>query len=218
VSASRLWRERWRLWAPALAFFLLNLGVLAVYRVRYAGDVALLDDRLARTSTQLAALAGERRELEAGRERALTTRAAITELYRDRFATEKERLTKMIAEVKALAARAGLVPSAISYPVESLADYGLVKKSVVFGVEGTYRELRQLINLLELSSSFLTLEGVSLGAAGPQGSLRINLRISTFFSQGSAAAPYGAPPGTAGVAVSPAPASAAPRPPEDIGP
>jgi hypothetical protein len=211
----RLWRERWRLWVPALVFFLLNLGVFTVYRVRYAGDVQILDERLARVEGQLAALDTERRELEAARERAFATRAAIDELYRDRFATEKERLTKMIAEVKALAGRAGLVPSAISYPVEGLADYGLVKKSVVFGVEGTYAELRQLINLLELSSSFLTLEGVSLGAAGPQGSLRINLTISTYFSRngdGAAATAAAAP------AAPPPPAAPAARLPEDSGP
>ncbi len=210
---ARLWRERWRLWAPALAFFLVNLGVLSVYRLRYAGDVAILDQRLARTNAQLATLSGERGELEGARGRALATRAAITELYRDRFSTEKERLTKMIAEVKALAARAGLVPSAISYPAEGLADYGLVKKSVVFGVEGTYAELRQLINLLELSSSFLTLEAVSLGSAGPQGALRINLHISTYFARDGLTAPR--------AVASPAPSTpqpAAPRPPEDIGP
>jgi Tfp pilus assembly protein PilO len=103
-------------------------------------------------------------------------------LYGGPLAPQRERLTRMIAEVKQLAARAGMRPDAISYPIEEIKDYSLVKKSLVFNVGGTYTGLRQLINFLELSSSFLTLEQVSLGEASPDGGLAIRLQISTLFA------------------------------------
>jgi hypothetical protein len=43
---------------------------------------------------------------------------------------ERERLTRMIAEVKQLAERRDAL-DAISYPLEEIEDYGLRKKSVV---------------------------------------------------------------------------------------
>jgi len=86
-----------------------------------------------------------------------------------------------IAEVKDLAARSGLEIRAISYPQQSLTDYGLVRRSFVFGVEGSYGALRQLVYLLELTPSFLTLESIRVGEVGTGGQLRAELSLSTLF-------------------------------------
>lgn len=175
--------ERWQLWLPALLFLLANVGVFSVYRLAYAGRIQALDDRVRVLDGERAKAESRRRELEAARAAAARSQADIETLYRDRFSTERQRLTRMIAEVKGLAQKAGLDPNRISYPVEEIEDYGLVKKSVVFTVGGTYPQLRQLINFLELSSSFLTLEGVRLSGDSQQpGQLRIDLNISTLFA------------------------------------
>jgi hypothetical protein len=79
------------------------------------------------------------------------------------------------------------VPQAISYPDETIEDYGLRKRSFQFGVEGTYGDLRKLINLLELSDSFLTLESVQLSGSGTGNRLRIDLSLSTLFATSGAA-------------------------------
>jgi Tfp pilus assembly protein PilO len=181
VSGLGLWRDRWRTWVPALAFFVLNLAALAVYQFAYAGRVDALAGRVETLRGSLRGLAGQRAELEAKVALVEANRTRIAELYRDRFSTEKVRLTKTLAEFKALATRAGLRPESITYPEQDLAQFGLVKKSIIFGVSGSYASLRQLIHLLDLSPTFFTLEEVRLNGANSGQGLDIALRMSTLF-------------------------------------
>jgi hypothetical protein len=186
-SRLHLWRRRLWLWLPALAFFVVNFALLSAYRLVYVGQGRLLEERLTARQEELAAAEAVQQDLEATLLRAERNRQEIATFYRRRLATEGERLTQVIAEVKDLARRAALEPSALSYPTESLQEFGLRKRSIVFGVEGTYAELRKLVNLLELSDSFLQLEEIQLDDAGAGGNdprLRINLRISTLFLTG----------------------------------
>ena len=205
MSGLELWRDRWRTWGPALVFFLLNLGALAVYQFVYAGRVDQLAGRVERLRGNLHGLATQRATLEAKAALVDGNRARIAALYRDRFSTERERLTKTLAEFKELARRAGLRPESITYPEQDLTQFGLVKKSIIFGVSGDYASLRQLIHLLDLSPTFFTLEEVRLnGAHGGQG-LDIALRMSTLFVNENAAGQRAAEPQ--------APAPQAPAPP-----
>jgi Tfp pilus assembly protein PilO len=178
-----VWAGRWRLWAPALAFFVFNLALALVYQIAYAGRVGALEAAVERREAELA----EAQELRLAQQdlldRADRNRDALGHFYGERLAPESERLTKVIAEVKELARRAGLDPATISYPEERLDEYRLVKKSFVFGVEGSYEELRQFVNLLELSPTLLALEQVTLTEAGQGGVLRINLRLAALFLQ-----------------------------------
>ena len=87
----------------------------------------------------------------------------------------------MIREVKELASNSGLQPAeSISYPEESIEDYGLTKRSLVFSVQGSYAQLRRFINLLELSETFVVLEQINVSGVSPN--LTVSLRISTLFS------------------------------------
>ena len=83
--------------------------------------------------------------------------------------------------MKRLSQRSGLVPQSISYPEETLEEYGLVRMSLVFGVKGTYPQLRMLVNLLERSDLFLVLQRVGLGGS-QESTLNISLEIATFFA------------------------------------
>ena len=179
---ARLWSERWRIWVPAAAVLLINIAALVVYQTAFAGRVELLDRRLDAESGELAALRARRNELDALRQRADVHRARVAEFYASTLQTEKERLTRTITEVKGLAQRAGLSPQAISYPSQEFDDFGLVKRGVVFSVVGSYDGLRQLINLLELSQSFLTLEVIELADDGAGARLGISLRLSMLFA------------------------------------
>ncbi len=183
-------RERTRLWVPALAFLVLNLVFLGTYQLVFAGRVSAVQQRLEASQLELAHIEKQEAELRKAQSDAKRTEQEVDDFYSKRLGTESERLTKIIAEVKGLAKRAGLEPTAISYPEQAFEDYGLAKRSIVFGVRGTYDDLRQLVNLLELSNSFLILEEVSLSESGGmarQGDqLQINLRISTWFAEGPA--------------------------------
>lgn len=180
--AADVWREQLKLWLPALVFCLLNVAAFATYRLVFSEQAQVGQGWVARDSAELESLTRQRARLERLVASATENRARIDQLYERWLTPERQRLTRVIAEVKELANRAGLQPSSLTYPEEDLEDYGLVKRSIVFTVEGTYLALRRLVNFLEISDYFLTLDEVGL-AEGTPGSarLRIDLKISTLF-------------------------------------
>lgn len=193
-----IWRRRLWVWLPAVIFFVTNAAAWSVYKLGYAGQIEGVEQSLAEKTRARDLRLKERRDLEAQVEQVRTNRAQVSELYTKRFATRRQRLTAVTAEIKDLAAKAGLDPSAFTYPEEEIEDFGLVKRSFLFSVEGTYAELRKFVNLLELSPSFLTVEEVQLTGGGEDGpELRLSLIVSTLFAKepsagGAAAAPPGA--------------------------
>lgn len=182
-GSTSLWRRRKGLWLPALLFFLVNLVAILVYPLRFAGRMEVTAEELDQERAILAELVEQRRDLEGQRQGIERTRLAVDDLYSERLAPERERLTRIIAEVKDLAARSGLTPPSVSYPTEPLEAYGLRRRAFVFSVQGTYPDLRKFINLLELSDTFLTLEEIGLSESSG-GALSIQLRVSTLFATG----------------------------------
>jgi type IV pilus assembly protein PilO len=183
-----IWRRRLWLWVPPLAFFVLNLALFSTYRLVYAGRVEALRAQLESRQERLAHLQGQAQVLSRRLATAHATAQGIEELYSDQFSTQRRRFTAVTAEVRDLARRAGLEPASMSYPTEEIEDYGLVKRYFTFSVQGTYQQLRQFINLLELTPSFVTLEQVSLN--GEEGArLGIRLNLSTLFADEDAVEP-----------------------------
>jgi hypothetical protein len=183
-----IWRQRLWVWLPALLFFLANATAFSIYRFGYAGTVQSLDASIEEARQQTQPVLDRRAKLERLIQQAHLTDAQIHQLYDERFSTRSQRLTNITSEVKALARKAGLNPRSFSYPQQEIEGYGLIKRSFIFSVEGTYGELRQFINLLETSDSFLTLEAVTLSEdqsedGGPE--LRISLTLSTLFAKES---------------------------------
>ena len=176
----RIWRRHLAFWVPALAFFVLNLAFFSAYRLVYAGRVEGLRGTLENREERLETLREQSAELTALVATARDSRERLESLYTERFSTQRARFTAVTSEIRELARRAGLEPAAMSYPTEEVEEYGLVKRYFTFGVTGTYVELRQFINLLELTPSFVVLEQVTLsGGEGAQLDIRLNL--STLF-------------------------------------
>jgi len=161
-----IWRQRLWVWATALAFVALNGIGLLVYLFAYSDRVKTLELDLRDQGKRLADVRAARLHSEDLLRQARVNRERILQLYDEHFSTRRRRLTGVTAEVKDLAKRAGLVPRSITYPEEQIQQYGLIKRSFIFSVDGTYTDLRKFINLLELSDSFLTLEDASLAEEG----------------------------------------------------
>ena len=153
---------------------------------RTGAGFADVERELERETSALQALADKEMAVAAVLEDARASREALVTLYQRGFSTQAERLTQLITEVKRLAQRAGLEPKSISYPEEALDEYGLVRMSLVFGVQGTYPQLRTLVNLLEHSDLFLVLGHIGLSNSNSP-ILGINLQLSTFFVRDPAA-------------------------------
>lgn len=185
ISPFEVWkRTLWR-WATPLAFCVANLIVLAVYFQFYAGRVDRLSDQLDETQSRLQSYQEEHAESQAFLASLQDQEQQVDALYVDHFQTEQQRFTSAIREVKRLAREAGLEPSNLSYPSSGKASYDLTGRDIIFGVEGTYRQVRTFINFLELSDQFLTLREVGLnGVSGSnrrEPTLSIQLRVSTYF-------------------------------------
>ncbi|HSS78152.1 MAG TPA: hypothetical protein VLV54_15585 [Thermoanaerobaculia bacterium] len=181
-SRSGIWRQRLWIWVPALIFFLANAVAFSVYKLGYAGQVAKLDDDIHAQEARHRELNGQYQQLKAMIARVKTNQEQVQQLYADRFSTRSRRLTSVTQEVKELARQAGLTPRALSYPEKQIQEYGLIKRSFIFSVQGPYPALRKLINLLEISHSFISIEELSVTSNSEGPELRIDLTLSTLFA------------------------------------
>ena len=183
-SAFDVWQRNLWKWAIPLGVCVLGLVGVAVYYSSFEGRVEVLERRQQRLTENLDAYREESREIAEFLERIELQRQGVRNLYGDHFQTEDSRFTKAILEVRRLARQAGLAPNSFSYPTQS--EGGLVRRDINFSVNGTYRQLRAFINLLELSDQFLTLESITLSGDASRGNqeptLSIGLRLTTYFA------------------------------------
>ena len=181
ATVTELWKRHGLMWVVPLVLVLVNISVLSTYRALYSGRVEAIKNQADQEEQgELADMRSQRVQLERIVERARNSRDGIGELYDNVFATESERFTRVVREVKELAERAGLRPDSIGYPERSIEEHDLIKRSIVFTVAGSYGDLRRFINFLELSDHFVALEKVEVQQGAPQ--LTIALELATLFS------------------------------------
>lgn len=182
ISVQSPWRARLKIWLPALILVVLNLGVLSTYRFLLAGQAQIQAGRVERRQARVAELEAERLVLEETVTDVKRNRELVDRLFEGWLTPESERLTAVIGEVRGLAQTAGVEYSSFSYPDQLLEEEDLVKRSLVFTVEGTYLELRSFINLIEVSDLFLILESVRLTGGSREGpQVRVSMTVSTLF-------------------------------------
>ena len=179
-----IWRQRLWIWVPALLFFLANVVAFAIYTVGYGGRLDALDRTLKGQEETLNTLKTDQRDAQAMLTRVRTNEQQVEQLYAERLSTRSRRLTGITAEVQALAQKAGLVPRTVTYPERDIEEFGLIQRSFIFTVQGTYTELRRFINLIEASRSFLTIDEVRVSGNEENPELDISIQLSTLFAQG----------------------------------
>jgi type IV pilus assembly protein PilO len=182
-SPGEIWRQRLWIWVPALLFFLANAGAFAVYTLGYAGQIGSLQKELDRQATEARDLKARNQQMITMIDRVQTNEAQVEQLYSSRLATRSQGLTSVTAEFRKMAQEAGLTPRTITYSEEEIQEHGLIKRSFVFSVQGTYAELRKFISLLETSHSFFTVDEITVANATEGKELRIDLSLSTLFAR-----------------------------------
>jgi Tfp pilus assembly protein PilO len=111
-----------------------------------------------------------------------TEKTKVDTFYNDVLGTKDTRMIQIQREVRAIAASLGMDPETIAYQPELLDKVGLISFSINVPLAGDYRNLRQFINKIEKSESFLIVDSVSLGGAKDGGALLdLNIRLSTYF-------------------------------------
>ncbi len=178
------WRRHLWLWLLPLGFCVLNLLAVALYHWAFAGQVESLEGSYQRVAGLLEQTQEEQLVIQDFLTRIEAHREEIQGLHRDRFQTEEQRFTQVIREVKKLARQAGLKPASLSYPSIPFSSHRLIQRNINFSVRGSYEQLRNFINFLELSEHFITLNSVTLGGGEDPSdpNLNIQLAVSTIFT------------------------------------
>lgn len=180
-----IWRERKWLLAGLGVLLLVNIVFFVTYRVRYENRIEGLDNDLSVAREQLQTASDERQESERLLGSVDRTRDDLELVYQDWWSTRPERLAPMIVELQSLAKKSGLTPPARSYnwgEQNATPTAGAEMLSVSFRVEGTYSQIRNLINLIEMSPHFIIIEEIGLMDASNGGkSLGMSLSLKTLF-------------------------------------
>lgn len=187
-----IWREK-RLLLIALAVLLLaNTLFFFTYRVQYESRLRELDTRLDSAKAELEAARRARLGMEQQVAAYRTIERNVRDIYENRWATETQRLTAMIAEVQRLARNTNLTPTTFSFnkkenagsgrttTTAQSAAIGATEVGVSFNVQGTYQQVRRLINQLELSPQFIIIDQIGLSSESGE-LLTMSIHVKTLF-------------------------------------
>jgi Tfp pilus assembly protein PilO len=187
-----IWREKRNLLIVLAIVLAANTMFFFTYRVQYQSRLDTLDTRLAEVESELEQVRNSRIRAEQTLQSYRKVENDVLEVFNGHWSTEQERFTQLFSEVMRLAQASSLVPASYSFrrgeakrisiggPRQNL---GATEVGISFGVEGTYDQVRRLINLLELSRQFVIIERISLSASDAQ-VLKLNLQLKTIFRDG----------------------------------
>ncbi len=184
-----IWREK-RISLAILAVLLLaNVLFFFTYRVQYQNRLQDLEGRLRASQDRLAQAQRMRTTAQQQLDGYRKVQQDLQALYNQRWSTQAARFTSLIIEVKRLVVASQLVlPRSSSFSrteARTTKETGAIDTAVVginFTVQGSYEQVRRLINLLELSNQFVIIDGISLGS-GNDKILTLNLRLKTLFRE-----------------------------------
>jgi len=200
-----IWLEKRALLIVLGVLLLANILFFLTYRVRYQQRLEDLDSRKVQAQAQLDQAIAHRNGIQAQLAAYARVRHDIQTVYDERWSTQKKRLSAIIIETERLAAASQLHPKGYSFTQDVQKDAllnasaGTATATVVhiaFNVQGTYQQVRRLINLIELSDEFMIIDQLSLATAAEENSGVINLtiRIKTLFRDPKVESPQSALP------------------------
>lgn len=179
-----IWREKRVLLIILGLLLAVNIAFFLTYRVRYQQRVESLNASLDAANVQLEAA----RKRKAAAQQTLSgykeTTAAIQHIYNNIWSTPQRRLTAMILEIRDLEQRSRMIPRSTTFSqTAEKKEFGTTAMSMTFAVQGTYAQVRQLINLLELSNHFVVIDQITLADAANEQLLNLNIGIRTLFHE-----------------------------------
>ena len=179
-----IWREKRTLLITLGVVLALNTIFFFTYRVQYENRLRDLDERLEQKKAQL----DEARRARIAAEQQLAAyrkiEKDIRQIYDAEWSTQQQRLTPMIREVMRLAAASQLTPKSFSFDRALTkgvkASTNAVQVGVGFSIDGTYQQVRRLINLLELSDQFVIVDRIGLSSESGD-KLSLTIHVKTLF-------------------------------------
>jgi hypothetical protein len=183
-----MWRER-KVPLIVMAVLLVgNIFFFFTYRLDYQSRLNDMDARMEQAQRQLADAQRARVAAEQQLASYAKVRHDLEVLYNERWSTRAKRFTQLFAEVKKLATASHFDPRSYAFSLTETpvskndpANQGNSTVGMSFTVQGSYEQVRQLINLLELSNQFVIIDGIGLGGGTDPKSLTLSIRLKTMF-------------------------------------
>lgn len=195
-----IWREKSTLLVVLAIVLLANTIFFFTYRVQYQSRLDALDTRLETARSELESARTARIRADSTFQSYRQVEKDVQRVFDENWSTQPKRLTMMIAEVKRLAKASNLAPPGYAFDSAEAVSEGTARRrseslgatqvGVGFSVQGTYEQVRRLINLLELSRQFVIIDRIGLAAASDQ-TLTLNLHLKTLFRAEPVATPAG---------------------------
>lgn len=176
------WRERRWLILAVGVLLTLNTIFFFTYRVRYEQRVDEAHARLEQASEQLAVAKARRTDYQGQLDAHRKLLSTIATVYDDWWSTPEKRLTALISEIRTLVGKSGLALQTLNFSQTEASDgSGTTSVDITFSVKGTYMQLRQLVNMFELSEQFVIIDAISFAGDQSDGTIALNLRLRTLF-------------------------------------
>jgi hypothetical protein len=183
-----MWRER-KVPLIVMAVLLVgNIFFFFTYRLDYQSRLNDMDARMEQAQRQLADAQRARLTAEQQLAAYAKVRHDLEVLYNERWSTRAKRFTQLFQEVKKLAAASHFDPRSYAFSLAETpvskndpANQGNSMVGMSFTVQGSYEQVRQLINLLELSNQFVIIDGIGLGGGTDPKNLTLSIRLKTMF-------------------------------------
>jgi hypothetical protein len=182
-----IWREKQLLLIILAVLLIANTAFFFTYRVQYEQRLQSLDTRLHDSEARLQRARAIRMSTQQQIDGYRRVENDLQMLYNQRWATEAERLTALVTEIKKVTAASQLIPQTLAFAETTDAaksgtsGTGTSIVHINFSVQGTYQQVRRLINLLELSDQFVIIDAISIGAGAADKQLTLNMRLKTVF-------------------------------------
>lgn len=182
-----IWREHRTLLIVLGVLLAANAIFFFTYRVQYEARLHALDARLQQAEDELQRARNKRIAAEQQLASYNKVQADLENLYNRTWSTKAQRLTALINELKRMGMATQLDPNSMTFSqvqdkdAQKAARPGMSIVTIAFSVNGTYQQIRRLINLLELSPQFVIIDAIHLGSGSANGNLTLDLRLKTVF-------------------------------------
>ena len=166
-----IWREK-RIPLAILGLFLAaNAVFFFTYRVQYENRLSGLEGDKHAAEQRLEQVRLQRLRTDQQYAAFRKAQGDLAVIYNERWATVPERFTALINEVKRLEVASQLIGRSHGFTksekdAKAVPGLGTDVVTISFSVQGTYQQVRRLINLVELSDQFVIIDGISLTGSG----------------------------------------------------
>jgi hypothetical protein len=179
------WRRLLPIWLPTVLLCLVSIGTHIWLSSDTLGRSAQIRDRVAELEQTIAELERIRSRTTEEIEGVAALEDELDHLHTEVFGSLDIRLTSILRAVGDAARTAGLFPGqyGYSYTEDELLD--LTRFTVLFSVQGTYEQIRILLEGLQSSSEFLFVDEINF--TGEESTvtrdLKIKLDVATYLAE-----------------------------------